>query len=209
MEGNLAPLKDLCDLADRYELIMIVDEAHATGILGPNGAGAVTELGLCQRIPIRIGTLSKAIGSQGGFVTGSQTLIDYLWNHARTQMFSTGLSPMACGAALAAIHKMKSDSSARETLTKHIGIISQTLQGQGISIINHPQIPIIPIILNTVEKTMQAAQLLKAAGFIVAAIRPPTVPHNLARIRVSLSAVHQTEDILALAETLSHILKKL
>lgn len=200
MDGHLAPLPALCDLAERFDAGLIVDEAHATGVLGTDGRGAAELLGVEDRVTVRIGTLSKAVGSLGGFVAGPRPLIDWLVNAARTQIFSTALPPSACAAALTALEIIQREPLRRQHLLARSEHLRQQLTAQGSPLPAGGCGPILPVILGDADRTVAAAARLEAAGLLVPAIRPPTVPSGTSRLRISLSAVHTEEDIDALCQ---------
>ena len=201
MDGDLAPLRELADVANRHSAMLLVDEAHATGVLGTHGRGAC-ELSGIGETAIRVGTLSKALGTQGGFVTGSQQLIDWLWNTARTQMFSTALAPACCAAACAALDVIEQEPQRRRTLQLRSDELRRALHNHGIATLPHASGPIVPIVLHDSARTMAVAGALEENGFLVGAIRPPTVPRNSARLRVSLSAAQTSADVHELAEAI-------
>ena len=189
MDGDWAPLKDLCDLADRYEAIVLVDEAHATGLYGPHGRGLAEHFGVEDRC-LRIGTLSKALGSQGGFLAGDRDLIDGLWNRGRTQMFSTALTPAACGAVVAALRIIREEPQRREDLLQRCRDFTNGLRTAGVLPSDYaPEEfgPIVPIPIGSAERALEKAAQLAERGYLVPAIRPPTVPRDSSRLRVSLS----------------------
>ncbi len=134
MDGTLAPLADLCDIAERYDASLIVDEAHGTGVLGEHGRGACEAAGVTDRIAVRTGTLSKAVGALGGFVAGPRALTDYLWNHARTQMFSTALPPALCAAATAAIRIIEAEPERRRQLAAISTRFRERIRGAALAI---------------------------------------------------------------------------
>jgi len=206
MDGTLAPLAALCELAERYEAFLIVDEAHATGVLGPDGSGASAHLGVKSRVPIRIGTLSKAIGSQGGFVAGPRVVIDYLINACRPLIFSTAASPLVIAAATAGLETIKDQPQRRERVRSHarqvreaLGLLHEDDQGN--------EIPIIAILVGENERALLTGARAEAAGFFIPAIRPPTVPEGTARLRVSLSAAHDQRQLAALIDHLQPLIK--
>jgi len=195
MDGHLAPLVQLCDLADHFDAHMIVDEAHGTGVLGARGSGVCEALGVKERIPVRIGTLSKAIGAQGGFVVGPQMVIDYLVNACRTLIYSTALAPASVRSAIAGIESVYQEPQRRETVRKlanqvrsRLGLLAGDAE-QGFE----AAVPIIPWIVGSDRKALEMQCQLFEAGFYVPAIRPPTVPEGSARLRISLSAGHTPE----------------
>lgn len=195
MDGDLAPLKEMVVLKEKYGVWLFVDEAHSTGIFGKSRAGLCQQLGLSDRVEIQMGTLSKAIGVSGGYVAGSKTLINFLINRARTFIFSTAVPAANAAATLASLQLIQSDEGQKrcETLWQHVNQFKH-------------QSPIIPIILGHSEKALQAANDLKAKGFWVPAIRYPTVPKNQARLRVTVTANHSTQTITELIETLNTII---
>ncbi|KAA1260920.1 8-amino-7-oxononanoate synthase [Rubripirellula obstinata] len=191
MDGNVAPLVQLCELADQFGATVLVDEAHGTGVLGATGSGGCEELGVKHRVPVRIGTLSKAIGCQGGFVAGPQVVIDYLINRCRSLIYSTSLAPTVVTSAIDSIAKIKSEPERRirvrelsARLRDQLGIAREGIENE---------IPIIPIIIGGEQETVQRSQQLWEQGFYVPAIRPPTVPDKSSRLRISLSADHTDE----------------
>ena len=195
MDGDLAPLPELCDLAEQYGARVMVDEAHGTGVYGVTGQGACEELQVLDRVAVRIGTLSKALGSQGGFVTGPEPLIDWLWNTARTQMFSTALTPGACAAAIAALRIVLEEPQRRDRLRELHRRLRERLGAAGIAIPIAAIGPIIPLLLGTAEAAVRVGTALQKAGYLVGIIRPPTVPEGTARLRISLHAGLSAEQI--------------
>lgn len=201
MEGDVAPLRELCDLAEAHGAAIILDEAHAFGLLGAQGRGAAELLGVESRIAVRIGTLSKALGSLGGFVVGSQELTDWLWNRARTQMFSTALPVPICAAALAALAIVASEPGRRERVIVLAEGLRNRLRDAGFDVPAGLG-PIVPVILGSPEWTLDAAAHLAAAGFLVAAIRPPTVPQGTSRLRITVNAACTESDLTELVTAL-------
>jgi len=205
MDGHVAPLKALCDLAEQFDATLLVDEAHATGIYGRRGRGVAEALNVEDRVAVRTGTLSKSLGSLGGFVAGSQALVDWLWNQARTHMFSTSLPPSACAAATAAIEIVSSEPWRRERLFARSEQLRSELSEAGLTCVPHGAGPIVPVILNDPDRAVSVAERLETAGFLVAAIRPPTVPEGTSRLRITLSCAHTPEDVSGLVTALSRI----
>jgi 8-amino-7-oxononanoate synthase len=206
MDGDLAPLAQLSELAERFGAMFLVDEAHATGVLGPDGRGAASACGVAERIPIRVGTLSKALGSIGGFVAGSRRLIDHLINHASTLIYSTALPPAAAAAAQAALAIARSEPWRRQRLRELGDRLRTELAERGFSVAGSAS-PIIPVLLGEPERVMILADRLRARGFLVPAIRPPSVPPGTSRLRISLSAAHEPTHVLALARELGEELR--
>lgn len=195
MDADLAPLADLCDIAERNDAALIVDEAHATGVFGERGRGVAELQHVEDRIAVRIGTLSKAFGSQGGFVAGPAELIDWLWNKARTQMFSTALTPAACAAATAALTVIADEPFRREELSKRATELRQSLIDAGLQVSGELTCPIVPVIVGDPEATVATAARLEERGFLVGAIRPPTVPQGTSRLRIVLHATHTVDQV--------------
>jgi 8-amino-7-oxononanoate synthase len=202
MDGDAAPLVELVELAERTGSMLLVDEAHATGVYGPHGRGWCEEVGVSDSFCVRVGTLSKAIGSQGGFVAGSQLLCDWVRNKARTQMFSTSLTPGACGAALESLRRINAEPDRREHVRSLSRLLRAELVATGWSAIGEPDCPIVPLIVGEPNTAVQLSALLQERGFLVPAIRPPTVPRGTSRLRVSLTADHTPEDIHLFIEVL-------
>lgn len=207
MDGDLAPLPELCDLAERFDALLVLDEAHATGVLGDRGRGLAELAGVEARVPVRTGTLSKAFGALGGFVSGSATLVDWLWNKARPQMFSTALPPSACAAASASIEISETEPWRRQRL-RDLGIkLREQFAAAGIETPHGLTGPIVPVILKSPDRVIEVARELEARGHLVASIRPPTVPRDTSRLRISLSAGHTNEDLQGLTQALTESLQ--
>lgn len=200
MDGDLAPLRDLCDLAERWDAHLIVDEAHATGVFGEHGRGVCELMGVEDRVTVRVGTLSKAIGAQGGFVAGPSNLIELLWNRARTQVYSTALSPAVCAAATTAMQIIASEPSRRIRLHAAAEFFRLQLNQRKIETFPGSTGPIVPVVLHDPSAAMTVAQRLEERGFLVGAIRPPTVPRDTSRLRIVVTHAHREEDLTALAQ---------
>ena len=203
MDGDLAPLGELADLAEHYNAMLMVDEAHATGVFGRHGRGLAEHLGVESRVHVRIGTLSKALGCIGGFVAGSRTLIDWLLNRARPYVFSTASPPATAAAALAAIEIVESEPQRRERLLARAAALRATLAQRGWNV-GRSASQIIPIIVGQPELALALSAQLWEQGLFVPPIRPPTVPEGEACLRISLSSAHTDEMIAALVDALQH-----
>jgi 8-amino-7-oxononanoate synthase len=190
MDGDFAPLADLARLSRRYGAISVLDEAHALGVWGKTGNGART----AGDWDVVVGTLSKSLGSQGGFVCGSQNLIDTLVNKARSFIFTTGLSPACVAAAHAALSLIQEDPAPRETVKTLAARLRDGLRGLGFETLNSES-QIIPILLGSAKDALDRAAELEAAGIFAPAIRPPTVHAGQCRIRFSVTAEHTEADI--------------
>jgi 8-amino-7-oxononanoate synthase len=194
MDGDIAPLRDLVSLSEKYDAILMVDDAHGTGVLGKTGRGTVEHLGLSGRVPIQMGTLGKAFGSFGAYAAGSNDLINMLINNARSYIYSTALPPSVCAASLAAIAVVEQDPERRDRLWKNRSRFVNGLKSIGISTGNS-ETPIIPIVIGDSGRALKAAERLFECGIYASAIRPPTVPVNAARIRTTVTAAHTEDDI--------------
>ena len=194
MDGDLCPLPGILDLAERFDCMMMVDEAHGTGVLGQTGAGCVEALGCTGRPLIQMGTLSKALGSLGGYVTGAKPLIEFLRNRASTWIYTTGLSPADTAAALAAIALVQQDPDRRQRLQDHQRYLVQQLDNlfppeAESSIRRLPSAsPIICLQVKDAATVVELGQVLQQAGVFVSAVRPPTTPTS--RLRITLMATH-------------------
>lgn len=205
MDGTLAPLREIGELARRYRAVVIVDEAHATGVYGPRGRGVIEHLGLDESAFVRIGTLSKGLGAQGGFVAGSRELVDWLSNKARTQMYSTALAIPAVAAALAALNQLQSGDGLRRRLRENTALLRGGLAAAGFEPLGDPGCPIVPVILGDPDRTLARAQRLEERGFLVGAIRPPTVPRGTSRLRITISASHPPEAVRQLVDAMAQL----
>lgn len=197
MDGDLCPLPQLLDLAEAMDCMLLVDEAHATGVMGQNGAGCVEYFGCTGRPLIQMGTLSKALGSLGGYVAGSASLIDFLRNRAPSWIYTTGLSPADTAAALEAIKIIQTEPQRRRQLWDNVRCLKQQLAQLNLL---PTESPIVCIGLATPTEALSVSQQLQAAGIFAPAIRPPTVPTS--RIRLSVMATHQPEHLQQLVKAL-------
>ena len=203
MDGNVAPLVALSDLATEHDAFIVVDEAHATGVFGANGRGSVEHCGIEDTVGLCTGTLSKALGCLGGFVSGSRDMIDHLWHSARTQFFSTALPPSICAAACAALEIVATEPERRTKLMKHSALLRQLLNEIGGVVVPHGAGPIIPVILNDPALATSVAARMREKGYFVGAIRPPTVPAGTSRLRISLSTAIDADEIHELASAVA------
>jgi len=190
MDGDLAPLPELATVAKTHDAWLMTDDAHGLGVVG-NGRGSAAQFG--AEVPLQMGTLSKAIGGYGGYLCASQAVIDLMCNRARTLIYSTGLPPATVAAAIAALDLIENDPalSARPVeKAKHFTRLTNLPEAQS---------PIVPIIVGTEDKALDASKLLADEGFHVAAIRPPTVPKGTSRLRLTFTAGHPDAEIERLA----------
>jgi len=204
MDGDIAPLEQIVKLAKKYQAITMIDDAHAVGLKIP------------AEVDIVMGTLSKALGSLGGFISGSQELIDYLRNKARSFIYTTALPMAACGAAIAALEVMEEEPELIERLYENVTHLTPLIplsiydgEGETRALAREGvRSPIIPIIIGEANKTMEIAQKLFDQGVLVSAIRPPTVPKGQSRLRITVSAMHTKEDLACLASQLLPLIPK-
>jgi len=203
MDGDLFPLDDLVGLARRYDAWTYVDDAHGTGVLGAGGRGATEHFGVEESIDVVMGTLGKALGSVGAFIAGSRTVVDYLMSRARSFVFTTASPPMLAAAALTALRIATNESWRRDRVRANARRLRAALEGLGWPCGGEPDVPIVPIVVGEAAEAMRLARRLADRGFVVGAIRPPAVPPGTARLRLSLSADHTTDQVDALADALA------
>lgn len=204
MDGDAAPLQEIVNLANRHGAMLLVDEAHATGVFGHRGTGLLEGLSQTENVLV-VGTLSKALGAQGGFAAGRQEVIDWLWNSARGQMFSTALTPAACAAALKALEIVEAEPARRSRLLAQAEQLVKKLRSQGWNIPDRVCGPIVPLLVGDAEQAVHCAQQLRDRGCFVPAVRPPTVPERTSRLRISLSAEHSEQAIEELLHALAAV----
>jgi glycine C-acetyltransferase/8-amino-7-oxononanoate synthase len=194
MDGDVADLPALAGAAAQEEALFFIDEAHGTGALGDRGAGVSELQNVESRIDLTVGTLSKALGSLGGFIAGPRIVIDALINSARSFIYTTALPPACAAAALAALRVAETDVRRRARVLGLADHVRRELRGMGLNCGNSAT-PIIPVILGDADRALEAAALLRSRGIYIPAIRPPTVPPNTARLRISLMATHSDGQI--------------
>ena len=201
MDGTIAPLPDLCDIARRQGAILLVDEAHATGVFGARGSGLVEETGCDDGVHIRVGTLSKALGAAGGFVAGPGRLVEWLRHKARAWIFSTAHPPAVAGAAARAIELVGREPERRRELRALSAAFRERLTARGVDI-GGAEAQIVPVIAGEPAAALALTERLAAAGFFVPAIRPPSVPVGRSLVRASLSWLHSEADLARLVDAL-------
>ena len=201
MDGDFAPLAELVELADRHGAMLMVNEAHATGVFGSRGRGLAEHVGLKNRIPIRVGTLSKALGSLGGFVAGSRSLVELLINRARPYIFSTAMPAPVAAAALAALDIVRDEPHRREGLLAQSAELRGVLAAEGWNV-GRSASQIIPLVVGQPDQAVALSRALADRGLLVPAIRPPTVPDGEACLRISLTYGHTAEMVNLLIESL-------
>jgi 7-keto-8-aminopelargonate synthetase-like enzyme len=194
MDGDIAPLPAIRALADQYGALVMVDDAHATGVLGEGGRGTAEHFDLTGRIDIQMGTLGKALGGFGAYIAGSTDLIDYLINRCRTFLYTTALPPAIAAMALAALEIVEGEPQRRTRLWENTVYFKEWLEKLGFNI-GMSETPICPILIGDNALTMEADRRLMARGVFVQGIRPPTVPPRGSRLRAALMATHTEEDL--------------
>lgn len=193
MDGDIAPLGEMVEMAERHGALVMVDEAHATGVRGPNGAGVVAELDLGDRVLVQMGTLGKALGAFGAYVAGSARLKELLVNRARSFIFTTSLPPVVLAMAGAAVDLVEKEPERQCALQRNTLLLRNGLEQLGYSVVGSTQI--IPVIVGEEQPCMKLAARLLESGFYVQGIRPPTVPPGTSRLRVTTMATHTTEQM--------------
>jgi glycine C-acetyltransferase len=213
MDGDIAPLPALCDLAEKYGAIMMVDDAHASGVLGRNGRGTIDHFNVHGRVDIQVGTLSKAIGALGGYVCGSRDLIDFLYHRARPFLFSTSHPPSVAASCLAAFELLEQEPERIEKLWENTRYWKKEVGNLGYNIggVNTPasETPITPIIIGDGKLTMEFSRELFKEGVMGTGIAFPTVPEGKARVRTIMTATHTREELDRALEVLQRVGKRM
>ena len=194
MDGDEAPLREIVELAEEYDAMVMVDEAHGTGVFGANGAGVVAKLGLASQVLVQMGTLGKALGGFGAYVAGSRELCDLLINRCRSFIFTTSLPPAVMAMALAAIDLVQSEPQRREALQHNCQKLKQGLSRLGFEL-GKSESPILPLIVGDAARCMALSAALLERGVFAQGIRPPTVPVGTSRLRITSMATHSAEQI--------------
>jgi 8-amino-7-oxononanoate synthase len=201
MDGTIAPLANLCDVARRHGAMLMADEAHATGVFGGRGSGLVEHAACADGVHVRVGTLSKALGAAGGFVAGHERLIQWLRHSARAWVFSTAHPPGVAAAAARAIELVAQEPERRRELVERARAFRERLTTHGINT-GGAEAQIVPIVVGEAADAVALSKKLAEAGFFVPAIRPPSVPHGKSLVRVSLSWLHSDDDLARLADAI-------
>ena len=194
MDGDIAPLRDICDLAAQYDAMLLVDDAHGFGVLGKDGSGTVSHFGLEGKEIIQMGTLSKAVGALGGYIAGDRTLIELLINRARGFIFTTGLPPATLAAANAALNVIRSSPELRQNLLSHAKRLKTALIDLGYTLLPS-ETQILPLVLGNPQRAISLAEALLTKGVFAPAIRPPAVPTGTSRLRLTVMATHTEVEI--------------
>ena len=194
MDGDFAPLAELVEIKDRFDARLLIDEAHATGVIGPSGRGLAAQAGVEDRIDATVGTLSKAIGAVGGFVAGPRVLADVIRNTARAYIYTTAPPPAICAAAIRALDIIRDQPERRARVLALAAQLRAELTAAGLAI-GESTSQILPVLLGDASRALAVSAALLDAGFLVPAIRPPTVAPGSSRLRVTLSAAHTPDDV--------------
>jgi len=206
MDGDVAPLIELANLCQSTKVTFMVDDAHGLGVFGDEGKGSAHAAGLStDDVPILMGTLGKAVGTFGAFVVGSEAFIEALIQFSRTFIYTTAMPPALASATRTSIRIVRKENWRREKLNKLIQRFRQDAQQIGLPLLKSMS-PIQPLVLGTAQAAISAASQLEQYGFLVTAIRPPTVPDGSARLRITLSAAHEEEDVDRLLEALAKVI---
>lgn len=201
MDGDVAPLPGILDLCERHDALLMVDDAHGFGVMGPGGRGSPASFGLDSRRIVYVGTLGKAAGVAGAFVAGVAEVVESVLQRARTYMYTTASPAPLAAAVEASLEIIRNENWRRERLTQLIAALRARLHGTDVRLADSGS-PIQPLILGDNGRCLAASTALRERGILVPAIRPPTVPEGTARLRISLSAAHSLEDVARLAEEL-------
>jgi 8-amino-7-oxononanoate synthase len=199
MDGDIAPIAALLELCERHDALLVLDDAHGFGVLGPEGRGSPAHFGLRSPRLVYVGTLGKAAGVSGAFVAGAAEVVETVLQRARTYIYTTASPALLAAAVEASLQLIRKEEWRRERLRKLIGLLKQSLPESGLK---PSDTPIQPLILGTNDKALDASATLRERGILVPAIRPPTVPEGSARLRISLSAAHGEQDVSRLAAAL-------
>lgn len=209
MDGDIADLPQLVRLKEQYNACLIVDDAHAVGVIGCDGSGTAAHYSLQGHVDIQIGTLSKALAAEGGYVAANGTIIEYLINKSRPFIFSTALPATVTASALAALRLLRQQPEKYlGRLNKNSALMRSLLQKEGLEVIDGIT-PIVPVLVGSTQKTMRFMDALLDAGIMVSGIRPPTVPEGTSRLRVTVTAAHSAEEIELAARTMGKIWRQL
>ncbi|WP_129128440.1 8-amino-7-oxononanoate synthase [Geomonas oryzae] len=210
MDGDIAPLKEMVRLARRYDALLMVDDAHGTGVLGATGRGTAELLGVMGDVDIHMGTLGKGLGSFGAYAAASETICDYLVNKARSFIFSTSMPPAVLAPSIAALDLVDSaeGKELRDRLAANVALFKERLTGAGFDTMGS-ETQIVPIFVGPAEATMRFSQELLEEGIFLQGIRPPTVPAGSCRLRCTIMATHEPADLETAADAIARVGKKL
>ena len=207
MDGDLANLPELLRIAKENDCLLMIDEAHATGVLGKTGRGLAEHYG-CAHADVTIGTLSKAVAAEGGFVAGKQQLIDFLRNKARSFIFTTAMAPAVAAAACNNLHYIDAHPERVQNLRDNVKFFCEALQREGVNVEQSPS-AIVPIVIGDEARALEISAALQDAGILIPAIRYPTVAKGQARLRASLMATHTREQLQTAATVMADVIRHL
>ncbi len=208
MHGDIAPLEGLIGLARRHGCRLMVDEAHATGTVGPGGRGSVAAAGLSGEVDVVLGTLGKALGSYGAYVCANAEVVEYLINAARSFVFSTAPAPAVIAAALASLRLLESEPRLVDRLQRNAATLRGALLGEGLEV-EAGKTQIIPVAVGDAERTMALSERILAAGVFAQGIRPPTVPAGCSRLRFTVMATHRKDQLIDAAKLVGEAAREL
>jgi 8-amino-7-oxononanoate synthase len=203
MDGDVAPIEGLVRLARHYDCRLMVDEAHATGAVGPGGRGSVAEAGLAEEVDVIVGTLGKALGSYGAYVCGSRVLVEYLVNVARPFIFSTAPAPPVVGAAIAALELLESNPHRVERLQANARMLREALAAEGLPL-GESETQILPVMVGDPMTTLELCERTLEQGVFAQGIRPPTVPEGTSRLRLATMATHRGAELVRAAKVIGN-----
>lgn len=204
MDGDLAPLEELVEVAEKHGAIVLIDEAHATGVFGPEGSGCIRQHGLQERVHVAVGTLGKALGGYGGYTATSEALRAWFVQKARGFIYSTAPPPSVAGTALGALDALSDRPHGGETLLQRAALFREQLRKHDLDVMDSNS-QIIPVRVGPNEKTLRLAERLREQDILAIAIRPPTVPAGSARLRLSVTLAHTEEDLVTSASSIADV----
>lgn len=204
MDGDFCPLRELVELKERFGCLLLVDEAHATGVYGPNGGGLLEENGVSERVDIAMGTFSKALGSYGAYIAASRLLTEIIVNRARSFIFSTALPPAVIGASQAAVELIRQAPELRQELADRVLFFKACLAEAGLTAVGNSQIA--PLVIGDSQKAVTLSVGLRQKGIYATAVRPPTVPEGSSRLRFSITRHHTKENLRQAVTALQELL---
>ncbi|MFS0574799.1 8-amino-7-oxononanoate synthase [Sporosarcina sp. 179-K 3D1 HS] len=202
MDGTIAPLPAIVELAERYDAYVLVDDAHGSGVLGSNGEGTASHFGIQDKIDFTVGTMSKAIGAEGGFVAGSASAIIFLQNRARPFIFQTALAPATIAAAREGVRILRTEPDRREALLQNVQKVLFSLKDEGFQLLGSGETPILSVLVGDAARAMSFSHRLLERGIFIPAIRPPTVPLQTSRLRITFMASHTDDHLQQLLNAL-------
>ena len=208
MDGDIAPLAEIAELAERHSCRLMVDEAHATGCIGPGGRGSVAAAGIGDRVDVVIGTLGKSLGAYGAYVCGSQELVEYLVNASRPFIFSTALPPPVVAAAQAALELLRERPKRVERLAANAAALRKGLRGEGLEVAGG-ETQIVPLVVGGPSRAVALCEGALERGVFAQAIRPPTVPEGTSRLRLTAIATHRVKDLRRAAAVIGEVAREL